>query len=31
MTIKMIRIKPTTAPMIVDEEDEDPSKGIEEQ
>ena len=31
MTIKMIRIKPTTAPMIVDEEDEDLSKEIKKQ
>ena len=30
-TIKVIRIKLTTGPMIVDEEDEDPSKEIEEQ
>jgi hypothetical protein len=31
MKIKMIRIKPTTAPMMVEEEDEDPSKEIKEQ
>ena len=31
MTINMIRIKPTTAPMLVDEEDEDPTQDVKEQ
>ena len=30
MTIKMIRIKPTTAPMMLEEEDEESSKEIKE-
>ena len=28
--VKMIRIKPTTAPMLVEEEDEDPTREIKE-